>query len=194
MPLAGRGGPLTALLVAFALAATGCGASGTTASRNKAGGDKATSTSVNLAGRVQRFDVPSRNHVQGHVTYPQTPPVGGDHNPVWMNCGVYSQPVVTEDAVHSMEHGAVWIVYRPNLPRTQVDALVKLARGQPYVLLSPWTDTNIPAPIVASAWGLQLKADTAADPAVAAFVRMYAGGPQAPEPGAPCSGAFGSPQ
>ena len=185
--VARRGGLLTALLVAFALAAAGCGGGGTEASGN-------TSTTVSLAGRVQKFDVSSRNHVQSHVTYPQTPPVGGDHNPVWMNCGVYSQPVVTEAAVHSMEHGAVWIVYRPNLPKAQVNTLLKLVRGHPYVLLSPWADANIPSPIVASAWGLQLKADSATDPAIAAFVKAYAGGPQAPEPGAPCSGGFGTPQ
>ena len=47
---------------------------------------------------------------------------------------------------------------------------------------------------MASAWGLQLKADSAADPAVAAFVQAYANGPQSPEPGAPCTGAFGTPE
>jgi hypothetical protein len=183
-----RDTPVAALLLVLAVVASACGGSGT-----KAGGSRATTT-VDLASRVKRFEVPSRNHVTTHVTYPQTPPVGGDHNPVWMNCGVYSSPVVTEAAVHSMEHGAVWIVYRPTLPKAQVATLVKLVGGKPYVLLSPWADTNIPAPIVASAWGLQLQADTAADPAIAAFVAMYAGGPQAPEPGAPCSGGFGTPQ
>ena len=189
MRVARRGAALTALLLTVAVVATACGSGD---------GDKTSAarstTTVDLASRVQRFVVPSRNHVQGHVTYPQVPPVGGDHNPVWMNCGVYSQPVLTESAVHSMEHGAVWIVYRPNLPKAQVEDLVKLVRGKAYVLLSPWADTNIPAPIVASAWGLQLQANSATDPAIAAFVKMYAGGPQAPEPGAPCSGGFGTPQ
>jgi hypothetical protein len=182
-----RGAPLAALLLALAVVATGCGGG----SKSSASG---TTTTVNLASRVQTYVVPSRNHVTTHVTYPQNPPVGGDHNPVWMNCGVYSSPVVIEAAVHSMEHGAVWIVYRPDLPKAQVDTLVRLVRGKPYVLLSPWADTSIPAPIVASAWGLQLKAESASDPAIAAFVKMYAGGPQAPEPGAPCSGGFGTPQ
>ena len=33
----------------------------------------------------------------------------GEHNPVWQNCGFYNKPVRDESAVHSLEHGAVWI-------------------------------------------------------------------------------------
>src|SRR3954468_23491462 len=66
-----------------------------------------------LAG-VKVYDVPGRNHVTGNVSYPQTPPVGGDHNSVWLNCGIYDQPVPNENAVHDLEHGAVWITYQPS--------------------------------------------------------------------------------
>ncbi|MFP5318910.1 MAG: DUF3105 domain-containing protein [Acidimicrobiia bacterium] len=146
-----------------------------------------------LGDRVQRFLVRGNSHVPGRVDYPQTPPVGGDHNATWQNCGFYSSPVVSELAVHSMEHGAVWIVFRPSLPSDQVALLRQLAQ-RPYVLVSPWVDEEIPTPVVASAWGLQLRADAATDPAVAAFVQAYANGPQTPERGAPCTGAFGSPE
>ncbi len=146
-----------------------------------------------LGDRVQRFMVSGAEHVQGRVDYPQTPPVGGDHNAAWQNCGFYSEPIAPERAVHSLEHGAVWIAFRPSLPSEQVSALRQLAR-RPYVLVSPWVDETLPAPLVASAWGLQMKADTASDPAVAAFVEAYASGPQTPERGAPCTGAFGTPE
>src|SRR5438093_3047791 len=56
------------------------------------------------------------NHARGPVAYSVTPPIGGDHSARWMNCGVYSQPVPSERAVHNLEHGAVWITYRPDLP------------------------------------------------------------------------------
>ena len=146
-----------------------------------------------LADRVQRYLVSGAEHVQGRVDYPQTPPVGGDHNAAWQNCGFYSEPIAPERAVHSLEHGAVWLTFRPSLPSDQVSALRRLAR-RPYVLVSPWIDETLGSPVVASAWGLQLKADTASDPAVAAFVETYASGPQTPERGAPCTGSFGTPE
>jgi Protein of unknown function (DUF3105) len=143
---------------------------------------------------VEKLANLSRDHVTGTVDYPQVPPVGGAHNAAWYNCGVYDQPVPKEMAVHSMEHGAVWITYQPDLPADQVQQLRDLARGKSYVLLSPWTDNPpLPSPVVASAWGLQLKADGASDPRIGDFVRSYANGRQTPEPGALCSGGAGSP-
>ncbi len=133
----------------------------------------------------------SRNHVTGKVTYTQNPPVGGDHNPVWLNCGIYATPVPNENAVHSLEHGAVWITYQPNLPATQVTQLADLVQGHNHAILSPYP--GLPAPVVASAWGLQLKVTGASDPRIAQFIKEYESGPQTPEPGAPCSGGVGSP-
>jgi hypothetical protein len=141
---------------------------------------------------VERTSGLSREHVTGPQNYTQEPPVGGTHSPVWMNCGVYDQPVPEESGVHSLEHGAVWITYLPNLPDDQVQALRALARNRSYMLVSPWKDDSLPSPIVASAWGLQLKVDQANDPRLAEFARRYANGPQTPEPGALCSGGVGS--
>ena len=146
-----------------------------------------------IAGVEQYTNLP-RDHVSGPQTYAQFPPVGGLHNPVWQNCGVYDQPVPSEFAVHSMEHGAVWITYRPDLPDDQVQALRAVARGKDYVLLSPWSaESPLLSPIVASAWGLQLMLDSATDPRLAEFARRYANGPQTPERMAPCSGGVGTP-
>jgi hypothetical protein len=143
---------------------------------------------------VEKFGNLSRDHVAGPVDYPQVPPVGGTHSGTWMNCGVYDQPVPKEMAVHSLEHGAVWITYQPDLPADQVQQLRDLVRGKSYVLLSPWPESPpLPAPVVASAWGLQLKADSASDPRLADFIRSYANGRQTPEPGALCSGGAGTP-
>jgi hypothetical protein len=140
----------------------------------------------------------SREHMTGLLptSYPQIPPWGGPHNNVWQNCGVYDQPVPIDMAVHSLEHGAVWITYRPDLPDAQVQTLRGLARGQSYVLLTPWAADApaLPSPVVATAWGLQLKVDSAADSRLGDFVRKYANGTQTPEPGARCDrGGTGNP-
>lgn len=119
------------------------------------------------------------------------PPMGGDHDPVVQNCGVYTEPVATAHAVHSLEHGAVWITYQPGLDASDVTTLTTLAEGEDYVLLSPFAELK--APIVLTAWGVQLEVDDAADPRVETFLVKYVQGPQTPEPGALCSGGIGTP-
>jgi hypothetical protein len=149
--------------------------------------------------RSQSDDIPgivtysnlSQNHVTGKVTYPQNPPVGGPHNAVWQNCGMYSTPVANENGVHSLEHGAVWITYQPSLSDQQVEQLRALVRGHGHALLSPYP--GLPSPVVISAWGIQLQVKNASDPRLAAFLSKYEQGPQTPEPGAACSGGTGTP-
>ncbi len=75
-------------------------------------GDGGTKRSAAPQG-TQTYTGLSRGHTDAPVSYPQTPPVGGDHAPVWQNCGFYGQAVLTGRGVHSMEHGAVWVTYRP---------------------------------------------------------------------------------
>ena len=97
----------------------------------------------------------------------------------------YDAPVPNENAVHSMEHGAVWVTYRPDLPSDQVSSLQELLNG-PYDILSPYP--GLAAPVVASAWGKQLTLDVADDARLPAFLKTYRQGSQAPEPGAACTG------
>ena len=92
---------------------------------------------------TQVFAENDHTHVTGSVTYDRVPPAGGAHNPTQLNCGVYSQPVPNENAVHSLEHGAVWITYRPTLPADQVASLQQFVTShyvgtQRYLILSPF--------------------------------------------------------
>lgn len=140
---------------------------------------------------VKTFDYRGGQHVQTPVTYTENPPVGGQHNPVWLNCGIYDAPVANENAVHSMEHGAVWITYRPDLPSDQVDELKSDVQGETYTVLSPYE--GLPAPVVLSAWNHQLQLQSADDPRIDAFLAKYVQGAQTPEPGALCSNGTGTP-
>jgi len=141
---------------------------------------------------LQTYPGLARDHVTGAVVYPQTPPVGGKHSATWQNCGVYSAPVPNENAVHSLEHGAMWITYRPDLPAAQIATIVSDTSGEPYALVSPYP--GLPSPIVASAWGVQLKLSSASDPRLKSFVETYKSGSRAPEPGGECTGGAGTPQ
>ena len=143
-------------------------------------------------GGVQTYDVgPGGEHTEGTVDYAQSPPTGGEHNSIWQNCGFYEEPIRSETAVHSLEHGAVWITYSPDLPQNEIARLRDLAQSNDYVLVSPYPDLD--SPVVASAWGKQLNLESAEDPDLEQFIGAYSQGPQTPEPGAACTGGIGNP-
>jgi hypothetical protein len=143
--------------------------------------DPAVATPSPIPG-VELFVGLSREHTTDPVEYEQSPPVGGAHDPAWQRCLVYDAPIRNEHAVHSLEHGAVWITYRPDLPEEDRDAVVAFAEGKPYVLASPFP--GLEDSVVASAWGAQLRVSDVDDPRLQDFVDRYAG--NGPEPGAPC--------
>lgn len=126
------------------------------------------------------------NHKPGVLTYPVSPPVGGDHNAVWQNCmgDVYTAPIPKENAVHSLEHGAVWVTYKPGLAAADIATLQKKVEGHTYMLMSPYQDLD--KNISLQAWGFQLKVDSASDARIDEFIkaaRLNA----SKEPGAACS-------
>jgi hypothetical protein len=148
-----------------------------------------------IVGLVEVDDL-TNTHVQGDVEYDETPPLGGDHNEAWLNCGVYSEPVPNENAVHSLEHGAVWITYQPDLDESSVETLRDFVNDQnratrDMMLLSPYEGTS--APVVVSAWGRQVELDSADDPRLDRFTREFVNGNQSPEPLAACTGGVGTP-
>jgi Protein of unknown function (DUF3105) len=125
-------------------------------------------------------------HATGVIPYPMHPPVGGAHNPVWQRClgDVYDAPIADEHAVHSMEHGAVWIAYNPDLPAAQVAQLAAKVKGNDYMLMSPYP--GLDTPISLQTWGFQLKLDSASDPRVDEFIKDLRQ-ISSVEPGATCA-------
>ena len=126
------------------------------------------------------------NHVPGVQQYQTSPPVGGNHNGRWQNCNgdVYTEPIPKEHAVHSMEHGAVWVTYKQGLPADQVEALKGKVEGQDYTLMSPVA--NLDRNVSLQAWGYQLKVDTVDDARIDDFIRALRLNATV-EPGATCS-------
>jgi len=105
------------------------------------------------------------------VAYNRYPPVGGPHDGTWANCNgiVYATGVRSENMVHTLEHGAVWITYNPDtIAAGDLDVLTSLVKGQPYMTLSPYP--GLDAPISLQAWAHQLKVDSASDERVQQFI------------------------
>lgn len=146
-------------------------------------------------GELKTFPGLEPAHVEVPVDYQadygMNPPAGGAHFAVWLNCGVYTTPVPNENAVHALEHGAVWITYDPEaLSEDEISTLQK-AGPDTYMVVSPYP--GLPSPVAVSAWGVQVQLDDVDDPRLEDFITKYWQSPALPEAGAPCSGGIGVP-
>lgn len=160
------------------------------AALNQGGGisDVLTDPDSKIKGVVVAADLDkiARKHVPGTVKYEQNPPNGGEHNATPQTCAVYTEPIAPEHAVHSLEHGAVWVTYNSTVSKADIEALTGKVEGERYRMLSP--DPDQKDPIDLSAWGRRLSVDSADDKRVDQFLSAYSGGKQSPEPGASCTG------
>ncbi len=140
---------------------------------------------------VRTYPATTNGNYQPPLAYEQGPPTNGDHAPYWQRCGFYGTPIEPEAAVHSMDHGAVWITYSPDLPQDQVDTLRGLAQEE-YVLVSPYP--SLYAPVVATAWRNQLDLTSTDDPRLRQFVDQFRVSETAPRSGNGCENGSGEPE
>ncbi|CUR59071.1 conserved hypothetical protein [metagenome] len=139
---------------------------------------------------VRTWEITDRTHTTGDVRYPQTPPAGGAHAPVWLACGVYDEPVRDENAVHDLEHGTVWITHDPDLSTDDVERLA--AELPDNGIMSP--RDGLPSEVVVTVWGAQLELDGVDDDRLGLFLEEYGDGHTAPEFGVTCQGGVTDPQ
>jgi hypothetical protein len=132
---------------------------------------------------------PNHTHVAGAVKYDATPPVGGNHSDYWADCTgtVYPQPIANENAVHMLEHGAVWITYKQGaLSKSEIATLAKDVQGNDYMALSPYPDLKTKVSL--QAWGYQLFVNSVTDPRIDDFIATLVHNKKiTPEYGATCS-------
>ena len=181
--------PWGLIAVTAAVVILAIGVIGYAVSRNssKNSGSQSAASTINIPG-IQHYANLTRQHVTGTVNYPQSPPVGGNHSPVWADCTgtVYPSQIANENAVHTLEHGAVWITYKPGLAATDVEVLSKLVAGNQYTLLTPYA--GLKSNISLQAWGYQLFVDSASDPRISQFIKdLKLNQTNTPELGASCS-------
>jgi hypothetical protein len=152
-----------------------------------AGTSKPSTDPNKIAGIIHKTFT-SGDHKTTPITYAESPPFGGPHAPIWADCTgtVYPNQIANENAVHDLEHGAVWITYKPGLPADQLDVLTKLVAGQQYMLMTPYA--GLKTNVSLQAWGYQLFVDSATDKRVKTFIKdLRLNQKNTPELGASCS-------
>jgi hypothetical protein len=154
---------------------------------NHANADKVTSADQISGLKTYKY-ASGQQHVTTPVTYTESPPVGGPHDPEWADCTgtVYSVDIRHENAVHSLEHGATWITYNPNtISAADLKTLKSLVGGRSGLLMSPYA--GLPSTISLQSWNHQLAVDSASDKRVQQFVDfMTFNADFYPEVGASC--------
>jgi len=141
---------------------------------------------------TQTVLVTENQHVSGTIYADNEVPAGGNMDSAWLNCGFYPEQVRAENIMHSLEHGAVWVAYDPELSDSEISSLRRFVSRSEKVVLSPVAD--ISSPVIASAWGFQLDIDDLEDSRLEQFVNEFSGSASAPEAGGRCSGGVGEPQ
>ncbi|GMR01702.1 MAG: hypothetical protein BMS9Abin20_0021 [Acidimicrobiia bacterium] len=141
---------------------------------------------------TQTVAVNTAEHVNGNIYAAGEVPAGGAMDQIWQNCGFYGEGIRTENAMHSLEHGAVWISYDPSLSDDDIQSFRSFVGRSEKVLVSPVPGQN--APIIVSAWARQLELDDAGDSRLGQFVNEFTGGANSPERGGRCNGGVGNPQ
>jgi len=125
------------------------------------------------------------NHIgeRESVLYQSNPPTSGSHWFTPLRTGVYEREKPDGAIIHSLEHGKVWVSYKPSVPEETKQALKGLLKGDSQVILTPRSanDTDI----ALSAWTrldtFDLEEDgTLDEERILGFVRRYRNkGPEA---------------
>lgn len=85
------------------------------------------------------------------VNYQSNPPTSGNHWGTPLKDGLYDKEKPDEAIVHSMEHGRVWVSFKPSIPEETKQELIELLKNQPAVILTPRSQND--TDIALAAWG-----------------------------------------
>lgn len=123
---------------------------------------------------AEQLSSDGRDHVTlgTPVNYSSATPTSGTHASQSANCGIYTEQIPMELAVHGLEHGAIVIWYRPDVGQDVIDGLTAIVNEyDSHVIISP--NAEMTEPVVATAWNRR-KAYAGVDPEIREFIDVYA--------------------
>src|SRR5438445_4620502 len=121
------------------------------------------------------YDIVSRTHIaQGTpgTDYNSNPPSSGNHWPSPAAKGIYDNPLSDEQAIHNLEHGYIWIAYKPDIGDDAKNKLKEIVKGDDWKIVMTPRDAN-ETKLALVAWGRVLKMDDVDAEKVKNFIKTY---------------------
>jgi len=147
---------------------------------------------------VEHYDTFQTESIQGQlhtdqpVNYESDPPVSGAHRPTPADCGVYSTPIPKENMVHTLEHGAVGVLYRPDADPEDITAIEEIVQSYAsHTFSAPYPELEDPYTVVA--WAHLMRLDDFEPEAIREFIDAFRQGGDAPEAEQVCPLGIDSP-
>lgn len=134
---------------------------------------------VSLEGKVEDFPIEGRDHVPAgtSVDYQTNPPTSGSHLAEAEKWGIFSNEIDDMAAVHSMEHGGIWISYK-DISQEEIVILEEVGKqNSQSTVVSPRSGND--SKIVIASWGKMVKLETAEKALIQKYIDTYKN--QAPE-------------
>jgi|SRR3989344_1025956 len=136
----------------------------------------ATKKSVSPPG--QFYEAQSREHIDigaTHPAYNSNPPSGGWHYNAPAQTGIYDKELPDEQIIHNLEHGHIWLAYKPNLAPDQIGELAEIAKDYGLrIIMTPRAANDSPIAVVAWEHVYKLdRVDEATEEQIKAFVAAY---------------------
>lgn len=127
-----------------------------------------------IEGTVE-YNIVGRDHIAQGTSgsgYNSNPPSSGPHWPVAAKNGVYESLLPDEQLIHNLEHGHVWISYKPDIADEVKNKLVEIVKEDDWkVVLGPREAND--SKIALCAWGRVLKMDEPDYDKIRAFIKTY---------------------
>ncbi|HEX9503447.1 MAG TPA: DUF3105 domain-containing protein [Patescibacteria group bacterium] len=107
-----------------------------------------------------------------HKPYNSNPPTSGPHWPQPANWGAYSTTQADEQMVHNLEHGGIWISYKPGrVDKNTINLLNDFAKRYPLIIVEPRDKDD--AAIALAAWTHLQNLDKYDEHAILEFINAY---------------------
>ncbi|HYE22709.1 MAG TPA: DUF3105 domain-containing protein, partial [Verrucomicrobiae bacterium] len=121
------------------------------------------------------YEIQGQQHIPegstDHPPYNSNPPTSGWHWPQPARCLAYTDTQADEKLIHNLEHGGIWISYKPDVDQQTKDSLNDFVRRYANVLVEPRAanDSNI----AVAAWGRLLKLERYEESRIIEFIEAY---------------------